>query len=239
MSKNKIVVAIIIGIMSFMMIYVMLIQFNIVNEYDGSEIELMRETELKEILASYKAKYEETNEEIITTREKIEEYKTNERSEEKAIELLEQEIKQTNLLLGMTDVQGEGVIIKMENNIKYNEEESSIITSADLVLLINELRLAGAEAISINEERIVANSDLFDVGNFIQINGQRTTSPYTIKAIGDKTYLQSALSIKGGYIDTNKSWGYIIELETQDNIKINKYEGEFSLNYEKKEEVKK
>lgn len=202
MSKSKIAVALTIGIMSFMMIYVMLIQFNTVQEYDGREIELMRETELKETLANYKEKYEETNKELIATYEKIQEYRDNEKTEEDAVALLEKEVNEANVLLGKTDVTGEGVIITIKNNIKYNEEESSIIRTADLLKLVNELRLAGAEAISINGERIIAKSDIFDVGDFIKINGTRTTSPYTIKAIGDMKYLQSALNIKGGFIDT-------------------------------------
>ena len=64
MDKNKIIMSITIGIMSFMMIYVMLIQFNIVKTNDTHEIELMRETELKEMLASYKEKSEETRKEL-------------------------------------------------------------------------------------------------------------------------------------------------------------------------------
>ena len=177
MSKSKIAVALTIGIMSFMMIYVMLIQFNTVQEYDGKEIELMRETELKETLATYKEKYEETNKEILATYEKIQEYKDNEKTEEDAVALLEKEVNEANMLLGKSDVKGEGIVITIENNVKYNEEESSIIRTADLLKLVNELRLAGAEAISINDERIIAKSDIFDVGDFIKINGTRTTSP--------------------------------------------------------------
>ena len=89
MNKTKIIMAITIGIMSFMMIYVMLIQFSIVNEYDGEEVELMRETELKETLASYKEKYEEINNQIIDINTRIEEYQKDEKSEEDAIALLE------------------------------------------------------------------------------------------------------------------------------------------------------
>lgn len=121
----------------------------------------------------------------------------------------------------------------MNNNIQYDEEESSIIRAADLLMLVNELRLAGAEAISINGERIVANSDIFDVANFIYINGQRTTTPYEIKVIGDRKYLQSALNIKGGYIDTYSS--YNIKMETSENIIINKYEGKMNLDYVKEQ----
>ena len=239
LSKSKIAVSITIGLMSFMMIYVILIQFNTVREYDGEEIELMRETELKETLANYKEKYEKTAEELIATKEKIIEYQKNEKSEEDAIILLEKELKQAKMLLGETDVHGEGIIITMRDNVRYDELESSIINTADLLELVNELRLAGAEAISINGERIVASSDIFDVGRFICINGQRNTSPFEIKAIGDRKYLQSALNIKGGYIDTYTYYGYTIEMEAFEDLTINKYEGEMKLDYIKNQEVKK
>ena len=117
MNKSKIVIAITIGIMSFMMFYIMLIQINTVNEYDGREIELMRETELKETLAGYKEKYEKTTEELISVRQKIEEYKKNEKSEEDAIALLEKEMQQASMILGLTDVHGEGIIITMKDNV--------------------------------------------------------------------------------------------------------------------------
>lgn len=233
-SKSKIAVAIVIGIMSFMMIYVILIQINIVKEYDGEEIELMRETELKETLATYKEKYEETTNELNSTISRIDEYKADEKSEEDAVALLEEEVNQANMLLGKTDVTGEGVIITIENTEGDSENEAMIVNTADLINLVNELRLAGAEAISINGERIVANSDIFDVGNFIYINGQRTTSPYEIKVIGDRKYLESALNIKGGYIDVYTLNGYNIKMESREDIVIGKYEGEMTLNYVKK-----
>lgn len=233
MNKSKITVAIVLGIMSFMMIYVILIQFNIVEEYDGEEIELMRETELKETLATYKERYEETANEINSTVTRIQEYKTDEKSEEDAIALLEEEVNQANMLLGKTDVTGQGIIITMENTASNSAGEIMTVNTADLINLLNELKLAGAEAISINGERIVSNSDIFGVGNFIYINGQRTTAPYEIKAIGDRKYLQSALNIKGGYIDVYTLNGYNIKMEAREDIVINKYEGEMTLDYVK------
>ena len=235
-DKSKVIVSITIGLMSFMMIYVMLIQFSIVKESNNnSEIEIMRETELKEMLASYKEKSEETLKEIEEVQAKIEEYRKDEKSEEDAVRLLEEEVKKSNMLLGNTDVIGEGITIRIQNTIKYNEEESMIISSSDLIALINELKIAGAEAISINGERIVSKSDIFDIGNFVCVNGQRITTPYEIKAIGDKKHLESALSIKDGYIDTYKASGYNIELEVSNQeIVIGKYQGEMTLKYVKK-----
>lgn len=235
MSKSKIVVAITIGLMSFMMIYIMMIQINIVNDYDGEEIEIMREAELKETLASYKEKYEETNNELVDTKAKIEEYKKDEKTEEDAIKLLEEEVEEANMLLGKTDVQGQGIIIKLDNG-EENGIELTAISTDDLVNLVNELKLAGAEAISINGKRIIAKSDIFkfEESAICLINGERTTAPFTIKAIGDIKYLQSALNIKGGYVDTALAYGHKIKIETQENMTIEKYEKEITMNYVKK-----
>lgn len=74
-------------------------------------------------------------------------------------------------------------------------------------------------------------SDLANVSNFILINNERTTSPFTIKAIGDTTRLQSALSIKGGYVDTYDNF-YSINIQTG-NVNIKKYDGKMTLNYAK------
>ncbi len=119
MNRNKIIMAITIGIMSLILVYVMFIQFRIVNETDAEEIELMRETELRETLSDYKTKYNEVNEELTEVQGKIDEYKQNEKSEEATIELLEKEIQDANKKLGKTDVYGEGIILTVQNTMDY------------------------------------------------------------------------------------------------------------------------
>ena len=244
MNKSKIIMAVTIGIMSFMMIYVMLIQINIVNDDDREELEVMRDTELRELLASYKEKYEDADKQLVDTRAKIEEYKKDDKSEEDAVALLEGEVNQANMLLGKTNVKGEGIVITMDDNIRYDEQESRIVESLDLVYLINELKFAGAEAISINDQRIVSTSNLFNINNLININTQgtqrtiRIAAPYVIKAIGDKKNLEAALTIKGGFIYNYLLDDYIVNVEAEDEIFINKYEGDLSLNYVKKKEAK-
>ena len=238
-SKSKITVAIVIGIMSFMMIYVILIQINIVKEYDGEEIELMRETELKETLATYKEKYEETTNELNSTVARIEEYKADEKSEEDAVALLEEEVNQANMLLGKTDVTGEGIIITIENTGGDSENEAMTVNTADLINLVNELRLAGAEAISINDNRIINLADIVTLndGLIILYGDVRLTSPYVVKAIGDPTYLMSTLSIKNsGYIDQMKANGMAIDVKQDNNIEIGAYTGDLDIKYLKEVE---
>lgn len=224
LNKSKVIMYTTIGIMSLLLVYVMFIQFRIVNEKDTAGVEFMRETELKEMLASYKTKREDVIEEIEERSKMIEEYKQNEKSEEETVALLEKDLADARMKLGITDVQGDGIIIKMQNTEKT-------IDYYDLMGLVNELFLAGAEAISINDQRIVAMSDIVNPGNFILINNERVTSPFVIKVIGDTKYLQSALNIKGGYIDIyGESYDINVEVGI---VTINKYNKNITLKYEK------
>lgn len=224
---SKIPASIVICAMCFIIVYIMCIQFKTVDVIEESEIKTMREIELREALAGWKEKYKDADEELKVNNNKIKEYQDRIKSNDAAGELLEEDLEKAKMLLGLTDVKGSGVIITLSDN------NDTTVISTDLLDLVNELNSAGAEAISINEQRIVNMTDIVDVSDFIMVNGKRITSSYTIKAIGDVTYLQSELSIKKGFLDKYKTNGYTISIKTDDNIVINKYDEEMTLDYVK------
>ncbi len=229
MKKGKITMTVTIGIACFALALIMTMQFKIVNETDITSIENMRESELRTELANWKSKYEETNQQYEEVTEKIEEYKNNKQSNEETEKLVNQELEQVHLLLGETDVQGEGIEITLRET---NKEEISRITSDDLILIVNTLKNAGAEAISINDERIINMSDIVDINeSFIKVNGQRILAPYIIKAIGNQSYLESALIGNGGPIDEMKKIGQDASLQKENRIKIEKYNKEIKMKY--------
>ena len=225
MNKEKMIISITIGLICFIIVYVMMIQFKTVRQTDISGIEYMRETELRDALANWKTKYEEVNTQVDDVNKKIQEYEEKRESDEETQKLLADDLLNANMILGKTDVEGQGIILTIQDN----GEQS--VTYSNILEIVNELNMAGAEAISINDERIISMTEFTSVGNFILINNRRTASPYTIKAIGDQTYLQSALNIKGGLIDNYKSLGYNVKLEVKNNIEIKKYNGEMKLKY--------
>lgn len=224
-DKRQLIIASVLGIMCFLTVYLICIQFKTVDNIDVTELETMRENELRTALADWKSKYEEVTTEYEATKEKIQEYNNKIEDDEKAGELLADDLENAKMLLGLTDVEGAGVIITITDN---SEKQ---VDSTDLLDLVNELNSAGAEAISINGQRIVPMTDIFDVNDFVVIKEKRVTSPYIIKAIGDVTYLQSALSIKKGYLDEHKTNGYTISIKSDEKITINKYDGELKSDY--------
>lgn len=229
LKKGKITMAITIAIACFVLTLIMTMQFKIVNETDITSIENMREAELRTELANWKAKYEETNEKYVETVSKINEYKQNKESNGETEKLVDKELEQINMALGKTDVEGKGIeiILRDTENVDIGR-----ITADDLLMIVNSLKQAGAEAISINDERIVNMSDIVDISfSFIKVNGQRILGPYVIKAIGNQTYLESSLLGNGGYIDGLQKIGHDISIEKNDRVKINKYNDELTIKY--------
>ena len=217
-SKENITMAISIFLVCIIFVSVLLIQVKTVSQVNETDIENLRTSELSEQLSSWKSKYEEVSAELKDTNSKILDYTTKIEDNEEASELLEAELEKSRLILGKTDVVGDGVVITLSDG-------ENKIEASDLIELVNDLWFAGAEAISINGVRIVNMTEFVDVAGYIIVKPrQRIVSPYVVKVIGDQTYLTSTLSLKNsGFIDIQNSNGKKVTMEQQRNIKISAY----------------
>lgn len=226
MKKGKIVMTITIGLVCFILALVMSMQFKVVKETDITSIETMREKELRDELANWKEKYNEINQKYEEVSAKVKEYQEKKQSYGETSKLLQEELDQLNKALGKTEVQGEGI------EITLTDTEENKLSADNLLTIVNDLKLAGAEAISINNERVINMTDIVDIGNtFIKVNGQRISSPYVIKAIGNQTYLESGVSGNGGSVDKLQKDGYDAKIEKNKKIKILKYNDEINTKY--------
>ena len=91
----------------------------------------------------------------------------------------------------MYDVTGEGIEIVLKDN------QSSVISANDILTLVNQLIISGAEAIEINDNRYNNNTDIVSVNSKeILVSSKRIVSPYVIKSIGNKKNLESSITIK-------------------------------------------
>ena len=231
MKKGKITVSITIAIACFVLTMVMCMQFKIVKETDITSIETMREEELRSELANWKQKYKEAEEQYNEKTTKLSEYKEKQQSTDESSKLIEKELNQTNMYLGKIDVEGQGIIITINDT---KNEDINPISAEDLLIIVDYLKLAGAEAISINGERIINMSDIVYVGNsVIFVNQQRILAPYKISAIGNSTTLESTLLGNGGYIEELKNIGFDINIERENKVSIPKYNKDIGYKYMK------
>ena len=145
----------------------------------------------------------------------------------------QEELKKLNTYLGLTDVEGEGMIITLHDNTASKIGTSAdIIHDGDLRAIVNELKNNGVEAISINGQRIVPTTTINCAGTVIQVNSEIVGSPFVIKAIGDQNRINN-LTRPGGYLELlqNKYGFSNIETKKSDNIVIEKYNGVLTDKY--------
>ncbi len=130
------------------------------------------------------------------------------------------------MLAGYTDIKGPGIILEINDppvDIQFGEG-FSIVDELDLILqLISVLNAADAEAISINDQRYTAFTEIVRAGNHIEINGVSTNSPIVIKAIGNANTLESALSLKWGIVWQLRNYNYIVHLTQDQEVEIPRY----------------
>ena len=136
---------------------------------------------------------------------------------------IEKQLSINEKLLGLTDVQGEGIII----NIKDGKD---LIHQEDIIILLDELKNAGAEAISLNEQRIVNNTYIYCDGSVILIDGVKIGNPFIIKAIGNSQTIYGAITRNKGYITTLTNDGIEVNVEKSNNIEIRKTNKEMMQN---------
>lgn len=230
-SKYQVLAYISIGIPIFFLSMLLAAQFKAVSNTQ-EVIQGKRETELADTLVNLQSKYDDLKEKYEESQEIVEEYKNNSATNDRLISSMSNTIENLAVRAGNTDLKGEGIIITLtdgDNAILSNS--NTLVHDSDILTVVNELQAAGAEAISVNDQRIISTSAIRCVGPAIQVNYQKVASPFTIKAIGNSQYLESAMNIKNGIVDTLEEYGLNITVERMNEVKILKYDGTFSTRY--------
>lgn len=220
-----------IGIAAFLLVAMITAQVTTMSKSEAI-LEGKRESELADSLVSLQRDYDELKEKYEESQEIVEEYQTNSATNDSLIASMKSQIDTLGLLAGTTDVQGEGIIITLYDG----NTSDSLVHDSDLLTVINELRVAGAEAICVNENRIITTSAIRCVGSVVQVNYQKVAAPFVIKAIGNAQYLESAMTIKNGVIDVLNGYGLKVTLTRESNIAIPKYQGALTFNFAKQGE---
>ncbi|MCQ4212215.1 DUF881 domain-containing protein [Streptomyces longispororuber] len=121
---------------------------------------------------------------------------SSDQAEEARKQTVEKE-RQLGILAGTVAAQGPGITMTVT--------DTKGAVEADMLLdAIQELRAAGAEAIQVNDVRVVANTYLTDGtgGKGVSVDGHKISQPYRFKVIGKPQDLEPALNIPGGVVQT-------------------------------------
>lgn len=157
--------------------------------------------------------------------------------ENEAGEVLERELLRIKRFAGLVPVSGPGVEILIQSpprqaNLGADQTLKTILDE-DLLKVVNILRTGGAEAISVNDQRLLATSEIRLAGNHININATPLSPPYHIAAIGDTAAMLSRLEIRDGHVEYLRESGVSVTVQAEEKITIPAYKGTIDFEHSK------
>lgn len=235
--------AITLGIVCCILTIAICIQLKTVDDTNSTVTQTLTSNELRDQVLKWKEKYDKAVVDLENSEKELENIRVQSTKNDESAVRKEEEIKLDNILLGLTDVKGDGIVINLKdnNNVSISSIgpleniEYYLVHAVDLVEIVNALRNAGAEAISINGQRITNSTAINCAGNVIKVNGEKIGSPIEIKAIGSPELLYGSLTMPAGYIELLEETGVIVDVKKASNITINKYDGIINSQYMKSE----
>ena len=212
MKKKQI--AITLGIMCFLLTIAICVQIRTMSSANSTVSKTLSDNGLRDEVLKMKEKYDSTYKDLENAEKELEEVRQEATQNDSTAEAKEQELKENNMILGNTNVTGEGVEIILQDAINTNNSfnlSDQLIHYGDIQWVVNELKNAGAEA--------------------IEVNGQRILEPYVIKVIGNQSHLESAVTGNGGKVEELQTLGHTATIEKDNDITIGKYNGEIETKY--------
>ncbi|MGI6727678.1 MAG: DUF881 domain-containing protein [Anaerovoracaceae bacterium] len=231
---------IVIAVLALLIGLVISIQIRTTESSDvGGLIPVAKAAGLVQELKEVRAEKDKIMQEYLDLEERLEEIEQKNLSEDALIQAATQDLEKYKISSGVVDVIGPGIIVTVDDPIptEGNPDDgySTIMLRYDLLLsLVNKLKDAGAEAISVNGQRIIATTEISLAGDNVNINTVPTAPPYIIKAIGNPDTLESTLTIRYGIVETMRNtYGLQVNLEKQKELKISRYSGVIKFRYAK------
>ncbi len=236
-NKKNISISVVIGILCVLLTFGIVLQIRTVQNNVNISDPSYADNALRDEVLKSKEKYDNAFEELEKVNKELEKYRSKVTENDSTAAQKEEELKKDNAILGLNEVTGNGVVITMRDN--QNASVSSIgvgenisdylVHEIDLLDIVNELKNAGAIAISINGQRLIPTTSINCAGNITRVNGEIVGTPFIIKAVGGSF---ETLERPGGYIDyLRNEYGLDITVKPQSNLTVEKYNGAISFKY--------
>ena len=232
---NKKKISLVLGTMCFALTAGICIQIKTVKNINLTVSQSYEENNLRAEVLKYKEKYDNLLKETEKVDSELQQQIEKATENNSELEEAKNKINDGNKIIGLTEVTGPGIIITVaDSDIDPNkvlDTSDLLVHDSDILKIVNELKNAGAEAISINGQRVILTTSIICGGNIININGERIGSPFEIKAIGSPEALAN-LSRPDGCLSILQQRGVKVSTPKKSNsITIPKYSGVLNFKY--------
>lgn len=149
---------------------------------------------------------------------------------------LKEEMDRASLLAGSTELAGPGVQVTLNDSsisVKPGDNPNLyVLHDEDVLRVLNEIKASGAEAISMNGQRLLATTEIRCTGPTIVLNkNKRLAPPYVITAIGNPETIENSLMMRGGVAETLLFWGIQVSVKKLPQVTVPAYSGGIRYDY--------
>ncbi|SER58144.1 DUF881 domain-containing protein [Psychrobacillus sp. OK032] len=220
-SRGRILISIVSLVLGFILAYSYSMAVENESERNITSESFLEQNKYREELIDQKERNKELTEEINEKQQGIRDLEQSFANSEESAEALVKEAEKLRLLMGDLPSQGKGIAVSLEDGA-YNPSQENpndyIVHESHVFKVVNELKISGAEAISINGQRLRANSFIRCTGPVITIDGKTFPAPFTIEAVGDPAVLLASVHLGGGVLDQLTSDNIVVTVEEKGNI---------------------
>jgi uncharacterized protein YlxW (UPF0749 family) len=154
------------------------------------------------------------------------------------VRALREEADRLALPAGLVPMQGPGLVVTLTDAPPdapyFNGPDDLVVHQQDVQAVVNALWSGGAEAMMLQDQRVISTSAVRCVGNTLILQGRVYAPPYIVTAIGDVAGMQKALAdspqvaIYRQFVDA-VGLGY--DVKSVENQYVPAYQGSVDLRY--------
>ena len=175
---------------------------------------------------------------ILQLREQIQELELAGQGSAAAIRELNRELEEARLAAGVIPLRGTGIVFQLEDSLQAAGPDGSdidyLVGARDLRTMVEELWLAGAEAVAVNGERVTPTTAIIDIGGSVLVNSAYLAPPYQVTAIGPGD-IYDRLVASQGFVDLvrarSEAYGLRITFATPEQVDMPAFAGTVTLRY--------
>jgi uncharacterized protein YlxW (UPF0749 family) len=155
-----------------------------------------------------------------------------------AMRALNDDLLAARVAAGLVALEGSGLVLQVEDSLEPVPPGGSapdyLVSGRDIRTLVEELWLAGAEALAVNDERITPATAIIDIGGSILVNSAYLAPPYQVEALGPSD-LYERLSASAGFRDfvaaRAHAFGIRLSFAEPSDLVVPAYAGNVTLRY--------
>jgi uncharacterized protein YlxW (UPF0749 family) len=193
---------------------------------------------LVETAGELQAQQDQLKQEVLALRSQIQQTEGAGEGSAALVRDLNDRLEEARIAAGLIPLTGTGIVLQLEDSLDPVAPEANeidyLVGADDLRTVIDELWAAGAEAISVNGERVVPSTAVIDVGPSILANSAYLVSPYQVTALGPRD-LYSRLAASPGFVDFIRAraqgYGIRVQFAEPETVDVPAFAGTVTLRY--------